>query len=153
MKRRFFLVPLLCALLLGAMCLAVHAAPGEPVDWDSLYTYGDVSAENTKISVQRVDGEAYLFLPSNADLSALPLHLSISDPSALVTIGGSLGAVPLEQETRVDLTALCTGSPYTLTLRAQWAGGSSEETLTVVTSSNVSAMYLVSDDPVNQGRE
>ena len=75
------------------------------MDWDSLYTYGDVSAENTKISVQRVDGEAYLFLPSNANLSALPLHLSISDPSALVTIGGSLGAVPLEQETRVDLTA------------------------------------------------
>lgn len=153
MKRRFFLVPLLYALLLGTMCLAVHAAQGEPVDWESLYTYGDVSAENTKISVQRVDGEAYLFLPSNADLSALPLHLSISDPSTLVTIGGSLGAVPLEQETRVDLTALCTGSPYTLTLRAQWAGGSSEETLTVVTSSNVSAMYLVSDDPVNQGRK
>lgn len=152
MKHRLFFLVALCTLLLAAMSFTVCAAPAEPVEWDDMYTYGDADAEQTKITVQTIDGEMYLFLPAGANLEAMPLYLKISNPSAVVIASGDLGAVQLKESNVLDLTSLCADS-YTLTIAAKWDGGSSERRVTVMPSSNIAAMYLISADPVNQGRE
>ena len=150
MKLRKIMLMLLCALLLTT---AVCAASTELVDWDSLHTYGDEALANTRINVQDCGGRC-LFLPANADLSQVPVYLDILDPDAVVVAVGEYGTAPVTDGGTVDLVTLCgAGDVYNLTLRAQKGEQTEETELTIYPSANVDAMYLVSDDPVNKGRE
>lgn len=150
MKLRKLVLMLLCALLLTT---AVCAGSSELVEWDSLHTYGDEALANTRIDVQDRGGWC-LFLPANADLTRVPLYLDILEPSATVTVVGDNGTMQISDGDYVDLLTLCGEQEvYTLTLRVQTEMQSEEMSLTLYPSANVDAMYLVSDDPVNKGRE
>ena len=150
MKKRLMALLLLCAMTLTS---TVWAAPTGLVDWDSLYVYGDESLANTRVNPQSVNGEWSLFLPSGVDTSAVTVHLDITSPSAVVTAVGKNGAAQVTDGATLDLTALCgDGDRFGLTLRAVSGSIIEERTLTVYPSSYVDAMYLVSDDPENEGR-
>ena len=151
MKKRLMALLLLCAM---ALTSTVWAAPTGLVDWDSLYVYGDESLANTRVNPQSVNGEWSLFLPSGVDTSAVTVHLDITSPSAVVTAVGKNGAAQVTDGATLDLTALCgDGDRFGLTLRAVSGSIIEERTLTVYPSSYVDAMYLVSDDPENEGRQ
>ena len=140
----------LCLILGAGMVPAVSAAAEDTVDWSTLYTCGDPETENTRITVQAIDGADTLVLPSTVSPSAVTLYLDIPD-SAVVVARGETGSTQLTNGGTLDLTALC-GSGYTLTLQAVNGSETSEYRLNFLFSGNVSAMYLVSDDPANEGR-
>ena len=52
----------------------------------------------------------------------------------------------------LDLTALCGDGSYTVTVQAINGSETSEYQVNFLFSGNISTMYLVSDDPVNEGR-
>ncbi len=149
MKKRSLLLVVLCVLLMTVTALA---APADLADWSSLHVLGDETLANTQINTQQVNGTNSLFLPANADVKAVTFHLTVQDGTK-VTVTGAKGSAQWKAGEALDLTALCgTGSSYALTFKAESGADSSELSLTVHPSANVSAMYLVSDDPVNQGR-
>ena len=100
------------------------------------------------ISLQKVDGENYLFLPSMADLTALTFYFE-GGPAALTAAGREI-AVASGQP--FDLTALYPGEPdggvYAFTFRV----GSGQTPVKLMASKNIGAMYITSTDPVNKGR-
>ena len=145
---RLSVLLLAAALLLG---LAISAGAEEYVNWDSLCAYGSPELAATKISTQTINGETCLVLPANVSPSAVYLRLEMDDSTA-VLVKGSQDSVQLA-DAPLDLTALCgEGDSYTITLQAISGGGTSSMDVKILFSGNVSAMYLVSDDPVNKGR-
>ena len=154
MKKRIIALLLLCAMLLAIPASATGTDGAGLVDWSSLCTYGDEALANTRVNTQVKNDSTCLFLPANVSPNAVTLHLDILSSSALVTATGSQGAAQVTDGCTLDLEALCgSGSSYELTLRAFTDTAEETLTLTIFPSSNVSAMYLVSDDPENEGRE
>ena len=76
------------------------------VNWNSLCVYGDESLAGTKISPQEINEEKYLVLPSNLSPNAVNLQLETKD-SAAVMIQGAKNSVQLDQNSAIDLIALC----------------------------------------------
>ena len=139
-------------LLILGMAPTAFATTAELADWDSLCVYGDESLENTVIRPQTLNGETYLVLPSNVSPNAVNLRLETGE-AAVVTVKGAQNAVELNQEEALDLIALCgEGDSCAVTLEATDGTDISEYSLKVLFSANIGAMYLVSDDPVNEGR-
>ena len=146
-----FLCLALCFILSAGMTPAVFAASEDSIDWSTLYTYGDPEAENTRITVQSIDGADTLVLPSTVSPTAVTLHLDIPG-SAVVLAKGSADSVQLTDGCVLDLTALCGDGSYTVTFQAINGSETSEYQVNFLFSGNISTMYLVSDDPVNEGR-
>lgn len=114
----------------------------------------DVNGAAVELPMLTVDGEHYMMLPANAGLGALQLNLGMEDESQSVTFIGSAGY----QETSgnrvtVDIAAL-TGNANGTSQDIMLALPDCEPmTIHVMKSQNISALYLISDDPVSQGRE
>lgn len=139
-------------LMLGSFAL-VAAAP-EPLVFTALYACADETHEDVRVSSQTVGASCYLFLPSNMTPDAAILHFELNVSDASVTAAGSLAAASIVSGEAIDLTALCgSGDTYRITLTAATDTQSVSTELTVVPTSGVASMYLISDDPVNNGRE
>ena len=123
----------------------------EAVDWETLYTYGDPAEESTKIRVQTVDGENLLILPGTASAEAVSFFFEIPD-SVRVSVRGDLKSIRISSGDQVDLTSLCSGGHYDLKLEARKGRATSEYTLKLCFADQIAAMYLISDDPENEGR-
>ncbi len=139
----------LCLSVVMAVFLALTAFAADGDIYDSLYFQANTTDDNTVIYTQTVDdGSRYLFLPSSADLTDLTLYYENAQTVVFSSDDGSLTVISGES---FDLTSLFSGvlDEYTVTVTAD--GDESE--LTIMKSSNLRAMYLVSDDPVNAGRE
>ncbi|MCD7774151.1 MAG: CotH kinase family protein, partial [Clostridiales bacterium] len=137
------------AAVIMSVLLALTAFAAETDIYDSLSFQANASDTNTVIYTQTIDdGSRYLFLPSSASLTELTLYYENAEE---VTFSTSVGSVAVVSGEAFDLTALFDGTAdeYTVTVTAD--GEASE--LTIMKSSNLRAMYLVSDDPVNKGRE
>ena len=148
---RGILFSLLGILMIFLLSPAAFAAE-DLAQWDKLAVYGDASLENTKIYAQDLCGDSCFVLPSNLSASAVTLQLP-ADETVTVTVTGAQGSAELQDAVPVDLTALCgADGPYTVTFEASNGTETSEYTVTFVFSANVSAMYLTSDDPENEGR-
>ena len=147
-------VLVICLLaVLGSVCVAAdtvveNETPAQlQMNWDTLHTFGDPEQVNTKILIQKLNGANTLILPSAMSPSRVVLHWDELS-SAELTAAGTAGSVLVKNGEAFDLSALCEGENYAITLRA----GEEEYALNVLFSEHVSAMYLVSDDPVNEGR-
>ena len=147
-------VLLVCLLAaLGPVCVAADTAVENEtpsrigMSWDTLHTFGDPERENTKIVIQQLNGADTLILPSAMSPSRVTLYWDELSPVEL-TVSGAVGSVQVKNGEAFDLSVLCEGEDYAITLRA----GEEEYALNVLFSEYVSAMYLVSDDPVNEGR-
>lgn len=102
---------------------------------------------NTAIHTQKGrDGSTYLFLPSSADLKNLVLTFDGTD----ATLTGAKGSAAVTSGTAFDLTALFDAGTEEYAVKLTSSAG--QAAFTVMKSANIRSMYLVSDDPVNQGR-
>lgn len=154
MKKRLLALICLCAMLFSLFSATAFADGTSGVDWNSLCTYGDAEKTNTKIGVQQVNGANYIFLPSNISPDSVTFDITAPSSAVFSVVGTKGKAVAVKPGDTMDLNALCgEGTSYKLTFRSMVAGVTSEFTLTVVRSASVAAMYLVSSDPVNKGRE
>lgn len=131
-----FIITFLAVVCL-ALCLTVSAFASAS---DITYLANTEDA-NTIIHVQKgADGKNYLFLPSSADLENIVLYFG----SETVVVNNT----EVKNGVAFDLTAVAQAKngEYTLTF-------TDGTTLTVMKSANVRAIFYVSDDPVNSGRE
>lgn len=134
----------------GSELQTVPVASETIVDWSGLHTYGG-ELENTKIGIQLLENSYIIVLPSTATVREVPLYLDIPNGFVL-TVEGAKGQTVLENGRALDLTALCEDGDYTVTFVAQSGNTRERCTVTFYHSANVGTIYLVSDDPVNQGR-
>ena len=142
-----------------ALCVLVAAllwnqtSTVEPADihWESLHTYGDVAEAHTKVTIQTIQEEPYLILPSTLSPEAVPLFFDVPD-GYTVTACGDLKTERIQSGDPVDLTALCSEGADTLTLKAKKGRSASEYTLHLSFTDRIGSMYLISDDPENEGR-
>lgn len=133
-----------------AVCLAVTSFAANTGIYESLSFFANADDESTVIYTQTVkDGTRYLFLPSNADLTALTLNYD-SEAYSEVTVSTEKASVSLISGQAFDLTALFDGEQdeYKVSLSAN---GEVTE-FTIMKSANIRSMYIVSEDPVNYGR-
>lgn len=152
MKKRITAMICMLAMLFSLCTTSVLADNAGDSVWSNIFVYGDASAQNTKIHMQDINGNAYLFLPSNISPKAVTFGYDGAYTYKLT--GDKNVAVDLRDSSTVDLTALCSGdSSYKLSLEAKSGSKTvGSLNLTVICSANTAAMYLVSSDPVNKGR-
>ena len=97
-------------------------------------------------------GESYLFLPSNADLSAVELSFPDWFGEVRVSLDGSDRLSSVVGGGTLDLSALPVGIDGSRVLRYGTSAHATEQSLTIMVSSSVSSLYLTSEDPQNEGR-
>ena len=153
MKKTFFLSLILCVCVLLCVTSFVSAAP-EEFSWVDVAVLADGNAENYAAHLQTVDGKYYLFLPSSVQVTTVYLNCELSGQADTVTISGSSASHSLSSDEPIDLVALCgEGSTYAVTLTATSGAKTAALSLTVVPTGDIPSMFLVSSDPVNEGRE
>ena len=95
----------------------------------------------------------YLFLPSHADIGKVSLAFRPFDGSESILL--SFGDGPFasyESGAVFDLSPLTKGANGSRIVRFKTSQGARERTLAIMISANVGSMYLVSEDPINEGR-
>ena len=125
--------------------------PDAVVDWGTLYTCGDVTEADTKIGVQQINGEDHLILPATASPEAVTFFFDIPD-FVRVTVAGDRSSKRIRSGDPVELSALCSGDGYELRFKAQKGRAVSEYALKLSFADQIGTMYLLSDDPENEGR-
>ena len=153
MKKRL-LVCVMIGIFLLAGVLVMYMSPSENlegVDWNTLHTYGDVTEENTRIGVQTIGNENVLILPSTVSPGSVPLFYDFRDSVEVYDCNG-LKSTAIKSGDTVDLTDNCRDGKYTITLKAKKDGETSEFTVNLFFADHIGTMYLVSDDPKNEGR-
>lgn len=153
MKKRLFVCAVFCVLLLAGV-LFMNTLPSksvEGIDWSTLYTYGDIKEANTRIGVQTIDRENVLILPSTVTPESVPLFFDFAD-SVEVCVRSGFKSVPIKSGDAVDLTELCRNGKYKITLKAKNDGKTSRFTFKLSFADHIGAMYLISEDPENEGR-
>ena len=145
---------LLCICLLGSLLPAARATDNvestteAEARAETLYIWTAVDSGCT-INTQWVEGEAWLFLPAAADPDFLPLYFD-EESEETMTVTGEMGSVSIHSGDIVSLTALC-GVQEVWTL--QLSCGDAEQRLQIRASGTVASVFLVSDDPENEGRD
>lgn len=150
------ITPCLLALAIVLSMTAMVSADNEPLKFSALYACADAEHENVRILPQTIGQEQYLFLPSYMKATEAVLYFETNLADAVVTAKGAASeeALPLTSGTAFDLVALCgEGGTYRLTLTATAGTETAEQVLTLVPTNGIASMYLVSDDPVEHGRE
>ena len=137
--------------LISVLGSSVSAASTDDLDWNSFYVYGDSNIASTKIASQTINGEKVVVLPSTVSPDSVQYTIDIPETFVIVAKGDA-SSVQLTKNGSLDLNSLCDNN-YTITFTASNDYESAEYTLKFLFSDNIGTMYLVSDDPVNEGRE
>ena len=160
MDKRKSIIPkaavcLVCCVVLVLGILYVNGPMAEElieaVDWGTLHTYGDPAEESTRIEVRTADGGHVLVLPATASPEAVTFCFDIPDP-VKVSVTGDLGSTRIRSGEPVDLTALCSEEHYDLKLEAGKGRAVSEYDVKLYFADHIPTMYLLSEDPENEGR-
>ena len=139
----------LAAVLLLGLIPAVHAAP---IEFQNVYTLADPEAADSRADLKTLDGVHYLFLPSVVEAENLSLFFELND-AAQITLTGDLDSIVVKSGEAFDLWSLCTETERpVLNITAQSGSDLAELSLTLVFTTGMGSMFLVSEDPVNQGR-
>jgi len=119
-------------------------------------TYYSAAGSAHSISTVVLD-TPYLFLPSFADVSSFVLDFTRVDGGTAIFLSSAESGsyTEIASGAKMDLTAMGLGKDsngaYLLYIRL--ADGSYVRPLAVMVSANIRAMYIISDDPVNYGRD
>ena len=141
-------------MLLIVMLALYASAAAADISFSQIYTLADPDSAQTRIDACTMDGELTVVLPAGTALDAVPLYYSCSDSGAAVAAIGANGAVAASNGCTLNLTELCGDTErFEITLRARSATGTVDQKLVFRRVASVDAVFLVSDDPVNQGRE
>ncbi len=145
MKRIISLI--LCLCILGSIAV-VAAHEALQIQGVSLTV-----SEGYRVNSRKISGNHYLFLTDHENITALPLEYQVSDPEATLTLTGTSNSATVVSGEPVDLTALCgKAGPYYLVLSAKKGETEATFLFEVKVMEGLGAMYLRSEDPVNQGR-
>ncbi|MBX9033641.1 CotH kinase family protein [Gordonibacter massiliensis (ex Traore et al. 2017)] len=119
----------------------------------SFKTIADAHGGGADIVSTFVGDTPYLFLPAHASLSSVPLMFApfAGGNSLLLSLDGAYAFEMYESGSPLDLIGLGVHDSIR-TLFFKSAEGSKVRTLAIMISADLGAMYLVSSDPVNQGR-
>lgn len=140
--KRISLIPgvlLTVALCLGLAGTAAAASPS----LSNLTYQASTAAGGAAIHVQKVEGAAYLFLPSSADLHQLALTF---DGSAITMAAGG-NKLAVSSGAPFDLTALYPSAPANGVYAVTLSRGSQRLQLNIMVSSGLRSLYLTSADP------
>ena len=144
----------LCVLVFAGALHGCGTGPETVVtdlDWGTIYTYGDPSEADTRIGVQRIGEENVLVLPATASPEAVSLYFELPE-GYQVSAAGDRKCADISSGEPVDLTALCSEGRYELTLQAKKGREAAQYDLKLFFADHIGAMYLLSDDPENEGR-
>lgn len=155
MKKYLKRILLLSAVL--ALFFALFCCSASAVDYSaeqSVY-YEQMTDDGTVVIRPQIarDGRWYLFLPANADYSALPLAYD-ETKIAEVALRVSENTVSIVNGGTIDLSALLTGEreqPVEVLFSENSTAKSFQ--LVLMKSENLRSVYYVSDDPDNFGRD
>jgi len=121
-------------------------------------TKAAIVAGNSEVAMLRVDGDAYFFLPADADISNLNLRLTVDQEVAggAVTVSGDRKTISgtangTNCELALNLSQLASadaGGGYTIGIAA---GTYRAMNVKILRSSNIPSMFITSDNP-SQGR-
>ncbi len=138
-------------LLLVVLPFFAFAQPEAMPEWENVYiSYGN---DRHKINMQQIGEKNYLFLPPYIPFNAVPLRFQLTDPDASVTVGNTAGTIRIQNSNTLDLSVLCGGEPYQLSLTAENKAGVSVLDLTIVPIQNTASLQIESSNPTGQGRE
>lgn len=139
MKKHLFLTLLAAVLLFAALCLCAFAD-------DAALNGAYVTVDGQTILASSAKGEQWFFLPSHADLHAVPLSFSVPE-GAVVTAGETAvrSGDPVDVAANADSGA---DGVYTLSYTVTPAGGSPQTgRFCFMRSENIGAMFLTVADP------
>lgn len=121
----------------------------------SFATSASTEKDDVKTAIQStfVGDSSYLFLPAHGDIAAVPLLFETFDGAdgVLLSLGGKDFALYASGSV-LDLSSLDINSSGARVIRFKTSEHARERVLAVMISANINAMYLVSDDPINEGR-
>lgn len=141
---------LAAVLLLGA---APQAAASEPLKWLDISVRADAALENTRIRAAAVGQSMTVFVPGSVDIRALPVYFTLSGEADITAAGSDGQEIAVRSGETLDLEALCgENGPYKVSFRAVAGVREAACDVEFVVTSRIDAMYLVSEDPENQGR-
>ena len=142
---------LLVCILLGVMYTQKPSDSDVPVDLGTLYTFGDVAEENSRIGVLRIDDENLLILPATVSPEAVALYFDGPD-SVKISVTGDLGSAKIKSGEKINLNSLCSGEAYDIVLMSGKDETAAEYALRIYFADQIGTMYLLSEDPANEGR-
>lgn len=152
MKKRLIslLLVLTITFTLTSVVFATNTDKG--LAWDNIYVPA-LEESSARINMQYLGSAAYLFLPASVSPSAVPLCFEAGVSDASYTVSGTLKAVAAISGEPVDLNALCgESSVYHITVTATAGEEHAELKLMVIPTGEIASMFLISDDPANEGR-
>ena len=140
---------LLATVLVLGLVLPIYAAP---IQITNIYTLANPEATDSRVDMKTVNGTNYLFLPAGTDTRKLMLYFDLSD-AARITLSGDLGETVVGSGEAFDLWTLCAPAEQpVLRVLAQRGSDIDEMNLTLVFTEGLGSMFLVSEDPLNEGR-
>ena len=148
MKR--WIVSMLVIAILVSLALPVSAAP---VEITAIYVLTDPEAADSRVDVKTIGQEEYLILPASVDPAKFTLCVEMSI-AAQLTLTGDLGSLTVKSGEPFDLGEISTVSErFVVTLSAQSGSDIVTRPLTLFFTEGMGSLFLVSDDPENEGRE
>ncbi len=117
-------------------------------DKPDIYTFGDSSNPDTRVSVQIIGDENTMVLPSAVKPESLTLFGGWEN-SSKIYIKGDLKKEAFISGRKINLNDFCADGNYEL----KFTAGENEYTVRFLFSENVPSLFLVSDNPEEKGRE
>ena len=117
-------------------------------DKPDIYTFGDSSNPDTRVSVQIIGDENTMVLPSSVTPESLTLFAE-SENSSEIYMEGDLKKEAFISGRKINLNDFCADGNYKL----KFINGEEEYTVRFLFSENVPSLFLVSDNPEEKGRE
>ena len=117
-----------------------------------IYTFGNIEDQKTRVDVSVINGENILFLPSSVSPDSLTLFADFSDQVS-VRIKGDKKEENFTNGININLNQYCSDGLYLLRFIFSQNGNTCENVIRFVFSENISSIYLISDNPEEQGRE
>lgn len=154
MKNRLFSLLLVLAVTLS-LAVPISADNDVGLCFEEIHVPALEETGAASCGLQHLGNASYIFLPATISPEAVPLCFRTSDPDAVVTAGGALSSAEVVSGDVLDLTALCSNSAtntYHLTLTAVSGQETTSLTVMLILTGEVASIFLVSDDPVNEGR-
>ncbi len=140
LKRASIFLITVAFIMIGAMC----------ANAEEIYTFADKNIPDTRINPQEINGETTIVLPSSVKADSVMLYGEF-DKNANVIVEGALKKDTFSSGKIINLDEFCQNRDYVLTFSDK-NGSFSSFSVRFLFSENIPAVFLVSDNPKENGR-
>ncbi len=127
-------------IIIGAVC----------ANAEEIYTFSDKNIPDTRINTQEINGETTIVLPSSVKADSVMLYGEFGK-NANVIVEGTLKKDTFSSGEIINLDEFCQNRDYVLTFSDK-NGSFSSFSVRFLFSENIPAVFLVSDNPKENGR-